>query len=143
MKLPEEKILHYIRVHHQMTISVIHNNESWSANCFYVFDDEEISLIFVSDPKTRHASGFIETSKVSGTISDVTENIIEIKGIQFSGVVESLENEELKISRKKFTRKFPLAKIKQIKFWKIKLDYIKMTDNKLLFASKTSWLRVV
>lgn len=138
---PDEKILHYLRVHFQMTISVIHNNESWSANCFYVFDDEEISLIFVSDSKTKHASGFIENPIVSGTISDVTESIVDIKGIQFKGVVESLENEELIISRKRFTQKFPLAKIKQIEFWKLKLDYLKMTDNKFLFASKTCWQR--
>lgn len=140
---PNLKILDFLKSHYQMTVSVVLNGESWSANCFYVFDENDISLVFLSDKETKHAQGFLNNSLVSGTIADLTENISEIKGVQFLGEVSLIKKNELKSFKQKFIFRFGLVKLLNIEFWKIKLTYVKMTDNKLVFSSKTHWKRDV
>lgn len=138
----QKKIISFLKKNHLMTLSVIFEASSWSANCFYVLDDENMNLIFVSEQSTKHALGFIDNPIVSGTISKSTNRISLIKGIQFLGKVEKLINLELENGRKKFLNKFPLAILNDdITFWKLGLNYIKMTDNKIFFGSKTYWQR--
>ncbi|PIV62765.1 MAG: hypothetical protein COS14_01630, partial [Bacteroidetes bacterium CG02_land_8_20_14_3_00_31_25] len=46
---PEKRIVDFIKKHHVLTLATKSENELWCANCFYVYDEEENSLIFTSD----------------------------------------------------------------------------------------------
>jgi uncharacterized protein len=138
--LPEE-IRNFICSHHAMSIAVCNEGKPWSATCYYAFDEERLRLIFVSDVLTRHIQGILQNSSVSGTISNDERNVLLIQGIQFTGKGSPVDEIYIPIARKLFLKKFPIAVLKKLTLWYIEIDYVKMTDNKVMFASKTHWKR--
>jgi uncharacterized protein YhbP (UPF0306 family) len=140
-QFPEE-IRNFIRSHHAMSIAVCHEGKPWSATCYYAFDEQNLRLIFVSDVTTKHIQGIMKSSRISGTISNDERNVLLIQGIQFTGEANATDEIYTPIARNLFLKKFPIAVLKKLTLWQIEIDYVKMTDNKVLFAAKTHWKRI-
>jgi uncharacterized protein len=138
--LPKE-ILNFLLSYHAFSLAVIHNDRPWSATCYYAFDPENIRFIFVSDMKTQHATAMQQNNCVSGTVSNDEKNIILIQGVQFTGNVYPAEGDYARRAKKLFLRKFPVAIFKKLTLWFIEPEYVKMTDNIHVFATKTHWKR--
>ncbi len=136
-----EEMYEFLQKHHTMSLAVNIQNASWSFTCFYVFDREAQRFIFVSDTDTRHISAIETNNRVSGTVSNKESNVFQILGIQFTGRVYRAEGSYLSSSRKEFIKKFPVARLKKLQLWYVEIDYAKMTDNTILFASKSHWER--
>jgi len=134
-----KQICTFIQKHHVLSVSVLHDNEVWAANCFYVFLPDKNGLVIVTDTATKHGMAFIQNNHIAGTISNNQKQIIRIKGVQFQGVVRELQGEELKKAQKLFVNKFPFAKIGAVTLWIIELYKIKMTDNSIIFSHKYLW----
>jgi uncharacterized protein YhbP (UPF0306 family) len=135
----DERIVKFFRKHHVLTIATTVNNEPWCANCFYVYLEEENALVFTSDADTRHGKEFIINPRVSGSVVLETMVIGKIRGIQFSGMVSLAEGDLLDKARRKYLLRFPMAALMNTHLWIVKLDYIKMTDNRLGFGKKVVW----
>lgn len=135
----ETRIIEFINEHHVLTIAVSNNNTPYCANCFYVFSKENNMLVFTSDKKTRHISDTNSNNIVAGSIVLETKQIGKIQGIQFNGKIIELEGELLSKLNKKYLIKYPYAILAKTTMWGIKLDYIKMTDNRLGFGKKLIW----
>jgi uncharacterized protein YhbP (UPF0306 family) len=57
-KMIDPRIVKFFRKHHVLTIATSVDNEPWCANCFYVYLEEEDSLVFTTGGDTRHGKEF-------------------------------------------------------------------------------------
>lgn len=135
----DRRITRFFRKHHVLTIATSVNNEPWCANCFYVYLEEENSLVFTTDAGTRHGREFMENPNVSGSVVLETLMVGKIRGIQFSGKVYEPVGESLSIAKSSYIRRFPIASLMDTRIFMVKLSYIKMTDNRLGFGKKLIW----
>jgi len=135
----EKRITEFIHEHHVLTLAVSNNNIPYCANCFYIYSDDDEMLIFTSDKETRHIYDTEDNKNVAGSIVLETKQIGKIQGIQFNGELIELEGDLLKKANRKYLKKYPYAILAKTTMWGVKLNYIKMTDNRLGFGKKLIW----
>jgi len=135
----DSKVIEFFRKHHVLTIATTVENEPWCANCFYVYLEEENSLLFTTDLDTRHGKEFIKNPVVAGSVVLETMVVGKIQGIQFQGIVSEPEGELLSKAKWAYLKKFPPAVLMDTHLWVVKLTIIKMTDNRLGFGKKLIW----
>jgi hypothetical protein len=80
-------------------------------------------------------------NKVSGNIVLETKVIGNIQGIQFSGKMEKAIGDEHNEVWKIYMKRFPFAILTKTELWTIRLDFVKLTDNRLGFGQKINWYR--
>ena len=137
--LPEKRIVDFINEHHVLTLATVVENNPWCANCFYIYLEDENCLVFTSDDKTKHVQDVNANPNVGGSVVLETKTVGKIQGIQFRGTMErpakAIENKV----KKAYLKKFPYAVLMKTSLWVLKLNYIKMTDNRLGFGKKLIW----
>lgn len=138
-KVMDKKIVRFFRKHHVLTIATTVNDEPWCANCFYVYLEEENSLVFTSGMETRHGKEFLKNPLVAGSVVLETMVVGKIRGIQFQGLISVAEGDLLSKVKKGYLKRFPIAALMDTHLWIVKLTYIKMTDNRLGFGKKLIW----
>ena len=139
MNTVDKRIIKFIQQHHVLTLATTKNNIPWCCNCFYTYVQEDNMLVVLSDKGTRHVDECIENINVAGSIVLETSIIGKIRGIQFTGIMIELKDDELKLARKAYLFKFPYALLTKTIVWGIKIQHIKMTDNRLGFGEKIYW----
>ena len=135
----DKRIIDFIQEHHLLNLSTSKENIPYCCNVFYVYDKGRNSFIFSSDTTTKHAQDFIENPQVAGTIALETKDVEKIQGVQLLGTITELKAEELNNATKQYLKEFPYAEKMKLHLWKMKLTFIKMTDNKLGFGKKLIW----
>ena len=141
MEQPDKKIIDFLRKHHVMTLSTCVDQQPWCANCFYAFDSEKMSLIFTSGFGTRHIKEAMQNRKVAGNVVLETSVVGKIQGIQFSGELILPEGELANQVNSIYLKRFPFAVLMNTNLWELRIDYAKMTDNRLGFGKKLIWER--
>jgi uncharacterized protein YhbP (UPF0306 family) len=139
MHKPEKRITEFIRQHHVLTLSTCAFGKSWSANCFYAYMEDENMLVFTSDENTKHIQDVKINPEVSGSIFLETKIVGKIQGIQFTGIMSEPEGDLFRRARHYYLKKFPFAALMNTTLWVLKINYIKMTDNRLGFGKKLIW----
>ena len=135
----DDRVVKFFKRHHVLTVATCVNGEPWCANCFYVYIEEQNALVFTTDPDTRHGKEFRENTLVAGSVVLETPVIGKIRGIQFQAVVSEPQGEDLKLARKTYLKRFPVAMLMETHLWIAELTFIKMTDNRLGFGKKLIW----
>jgi len=135
----DSRIIKFFRKHHVLTIATSSGNEPWCANCFYVYMEEENSLVFTTDADTRHGMEFLQNPLVAGSVVLETMIIGKIRGIQFQGIVSEPQDDLLRKAKSAYLKRFPVAALMDTRLWVVKLTFIKMTDNRLGFGKKLIW----
>ncbi len=139
----DNRIIRFFRKHHVLTIATAVDNQPWCANCFYVYFEEDNSLVFTTGTDTRHGQEFLKNPLVAGSVVLETFVVGKIRGIQFQGIVSEPGEELLARVKTLYLRRFPVAVLMDTHLWHLKLNYIKMTDNRLGFGKKIVWEREV
>ncbi|MCD6355421.1 MAG: pyridoxamine 5'-phosphate oxidase family protein [Prolixibacteraceae bacterium] len=139
MNIPEKRIVDFINAHHVLTLATCSENNPWCANCFYTYLPDENCFVFTSDDDTKHVKDVGENLKVAGSVVLETKIIGKIQGIQFRGVMEKPAQNQMIKAKKAYLKKFPYAALMKTSLWVLKLNYIKMTDNRLGFGKKLIW----
>jgi len=134
-------IVAYLKKQHVLSMCVGDAQSLWCANCFYALNEAEMSVYVLTDHNTRHGALLAQYRHVAGTISDQTITVSLIKGAQYSGEMTELTGAEAQEARKIYTSRFPLAKLASTPIWRLTFDEVKLTNNKLGFGTKLSWLR--
>ncbi len=138
----DRRIIKFFRKHHVLTIATSVDNEPWCASCFYVYLEEENTLVFTTDLSTRHGQEFLKNSRVAGTIALETMIIGKIHGIQFQGAISEPEGEMEAKAKNAYLKRFPVAMLMDTHLWVVNLTHIKFTDNRLGFGKKLVWNRL-
>ncbi len=137
----EARIKAYITSNKVFTLATSIDNKPYCANCFYVFDEANNLLIFLSDNVTQHIKEAIENKQVAGSIFNGETTIVKIQGIQFTGDFITPDKNQAELFYDLYYKKYPFAKAKPSPIWGIQLNWIKMTDNTLGFGKKLLWER--
>lgn len=132
-----DKIETFIKNHHLLTLATVHQR-LWCCSMFYAYDPKEGAFIVASDLQTEHMGNVAINSTVAGTVALETKIVGKIQGIQFSGVMETAEEDE---DKEHYFSRFPYARVMNPTLWKIRLGEIKMTDNTFGFGKKLIWKR--
>ena len=141
MVKPEPKIAAFLSKHHVMTLSTCVDQQSWCANCFYAFNPDNMSLIFTSDFDTRHIREGLQNSFVAGNVVLETSVVGKIQGIQFTGRLILPQGEVAELANSTYLKRFPFAALMSTNLWVFRIEYAKMTDNRLGFGKKLIWER--
>lgn len=137
----EKKIVEFLANNKVLTMATSIDDIPYCANCFYVFDEKNRVLIFLSDDSTRHIGEAIKNKHVAGTINTEVTTVAKIQGVQFTGEFIIPTKEEGKQFYAIYYDKFPFARAKPSMVWGIQLLTVKMTDNTLGFGKKLMWNR--
>ena len=130
------KIAAFIAKHHVMSLATSYEDELSVCSLFYAYNEEQKVFIVASAQETTHIQHIQKNSKIAGNILLETNTIGEIRGVQFRGEFIELDEQDLKLE---YFKKFPYALALKPKLWQIKVDYFKMTDNRLGFGKKIIW----
>jgi uncharacterized protein YhbP (UPF0306 family) len=135
----DKRIVDFIQKHHLLTLSTSKDNTPYCCNIFYVYDKGRNSFIFSSDTSTKHAQDFIANQNVAASIALETKTVGKIQGLQLLGEVNELNGEKLKKASKQYLKAFPYARLMGTNLWEMKLNFVKMTHNRLGFGKKLIW----
>lgn len=137
----DNRIIRFLKKHHTMALATSRDNIPWCCSCFYVYNDKEIKFIINSDVNTRHVAEFIDQSDVSGAVALETLAVGKIQGVQFSGTIMKINEDDYEHARKTYIRRFPVAALTELTLWCVEINYIKFTHNQLGFGKKIIWQR--
>ena len=137
-----------------LTLSTFSAQGSWTAHCFYAWISDSQSIVFTTDPETRHGREMLLNPCVSGGIMLETKVIGKIRGIQLTGRAfpcrpgesgNPTSDNGILVSeseaRLAYLKRFPFALAVKLDLWVLTIDYVKMTDNRLGFGKKLEWRR--
>ncbi|WP_241622392.1 YhbP family protein [Rosenbergiella australiborealis] len=133
--------LDYLARQHVLTLCTYSGDECWAAHCFYALDRENISFWLMTEPSTCHGRLMVASPQVVGTVSEQTESVSTLQGVQFRGEIVLAEGEDYQRGLAAYQQRFPIAKKKIAPLWVLRLDTLKMTDNSLGFGTKLHWQR--
>jgi uncharacterized protein YhbP (UPF0306 family) len=119
-----------------MSLATSYEDELSVCSLFYVYNEDSKVFVVASSLETTHIHHILKNSKIAGNILLETHNVGEIKGLQFKGEFRELQDKALKLQ---YFKKFPYALALNPTLWQIKVDYFKMTDNRLGFGKKLIW----
>ena len=139
MQFPEKRIVDFIKEHHVLTLATCEDSNPWCANCFYVYLEDENCFVFTTDDETKHARDSEKNPNVAGSVVLETNTVGKIRGVQFCGIMERPSKELKSKTKKAYLKRFPYAALMKTSLWIVKLNYIKMTDNRLGFGKKLIW----
>lgn len=134
-----DRIIKFINKHHLLSLATQDKHGPWCCSCFYVYLPRENIFVVTSDYDTKHIQNLDNSINVSGTIALETKIIGKIRGIQFTGVMKELAGEKLKIAKRAYLKRFPVAIAMKTTLWEISPNLLKMTDNRLGFGKKLIW----
>jgi len=137
MQEPLKKIEAFLAEHHLLSLATSQNNIPYSASLFYAYDSEVKTFIVASDPKTTHIQNVLANAHVSGTVALETDEVGKIRGLQFTATMQMATKQEGIL----YFKVFPYARVMNPQLWVMKLEKIKMTDNRLGFGKKLKWTR--
>ncbi len=126
---------------HVVSWCVASRGELWCANAFYIYDPQQVAFYILSDDHTRHSQMTGLQASVAGTVNSQPKTVALIRGVQFTGEIRRMEEEESAGPRAQYNRRFPVARMLSAPMWEIRLTEIKFTDNTLGFGKKLHWLR--
>lgn len=141
MKPLPSDIRQFIAGHHVVSLACRHEEDFWVASCFYLFDETQLRLIILTNSTTRHGSLMSRNPQIVGTIAGQPNEIREIEGVQFSGTVKQLDEQQQAVVLPLFYAKHQITTPIPSEVWEIVPDYIKYTSNKITFAQKQEWFR--
>ena len=134
------KIAFFINEHHVLSLATTDGKELSACSLFYSYIKEELAFIVASSDNTTHIQHIKKNNTIAGNILLETKSVSKIQGLQFRGEMSVLEDLELSNA---YFNDFPHAKLMHPKLWKIKVNYFKMTDNRLGFGKKIIWPEVL
>ncbi|MDI1354489.1 MAG: hypothetical protein PSX36_06210 [bacterium] len=140
MKEIQENIKKFLNANR--VASVCFNNdkdEPYCISCFFVYNEEQDTLIFKSSFGSSHDKVVQTTALVAGTVLPEKFDILKIRGIQFTGQILQANHPHVLAHTSMYYKKYPAGLVMPGYIWTVKLQYIKFTDNTLGFGNKTIW----
>ena len=130
------KINLFLKEHHVLSLATKDNDMLSVCNLFYAYSENITSFVVASSDDTLHIEHIKKNFNVAGSVVLETKTVGKIQGVQFRGKFTLLEDDKLK---KLYIKTFPYALALRPKLWQIKIDFFKMTDNRLGFGKKLIW----
>lgn len=136
-----EKIKDFIRKQHLLSLSVIEKDSSllevYSASCYYVFDEENLCLLFKSAQDSKHIQLCTLNPKVGVIIAKDSKNLGNIQGLQ----IKAFFKQTTQAQKNLYYATYPFARLGKGEIFALEILWAKYTDNKLLLSEKLIFVR--
>ncbi len=121
-----------------------------AAAVFYAVDDD-LTLYFLSEPKTLHAQHIGAGARVAATIEENNQDWKSIQGLQLHGWAAPCAGEEEEHARAVYAARFPFVAraetlagpLSRARYYQITPTWMRLIDNTLGFGHKEEWWREV
>ena|ERR1043166_6909682 len=110
-------------------------------SCFYAFNSKEGLLYFKSSASSKHSELISKNPVIAGTILPDKLKVLQVKGIQFEGIVLPKDHFLARQASQAFHKQHPIALVMPGEVWIIQIAAIKMTDTSMGFGKKVYWNR--
>ena len=110
-------------------------------SCFYAFNSKEGLLYFKSSASSKHSEIISKNPVIAGTILPDKLKVLQVKGIQFEGIVLPKDHFLARQASQSFHKQHPIALAMPGEVWIIQIAAIKMTDTSMGFGKKVYWNR--
>jgi uncharacterized protein YhbP (UPF0306 family) len=84
----DEEIKSFLAAHHVMSLATCGAAGAHAANLFYACD--ELALVWVSEPDTRHSQDIEVDSRVAATVAPDYSDFAAIRGVQIAGAARRI-----------------------------------------------------
>jgi hypothetical protein len=134
------RILVYIAAHNTGSLATERDGMPWATSLFYANDD--FTLYFLAEPKTRHVQNVAQNRRVAVTISEDYPHWRLIQGVQIEGHCEEITHPiELVKAGSIYNAKFPCmgelrhvpkelgAAMAKVRLHKITPTWVRFIDN--------------
>ncbi len=134
----DKKIVKFIGRHHVLTLSTVGaDGAPYCCNAFYSFDEGREALIFASNDDTLHVEHMLSCPMVAASIVLETKVVGKLQGLQITGRVSRGDEAD----RTSYIAAFPYAAVMPLSLWRLDMEFVKLTDNRLGFGKKLIWRR--
>lgn len=137
----QKRIFSFIQKKFLCTLCCTHNNKPWANAFYYVFDEENQRLIYVTGEQTYHSKIMKENPNIAGTIFTPTRFHPSLQGIQFTGKAKLLLGEEAEVAKALYKKEYSHELIDKLSIWEAKLEYVRLIDNSLGLFATLEWKR--
>lgn len=140
----DEKIIRFIEKQKCATVCCVDEQiNPYCFSCFYGFNKKEGVLYFKSQAISKHIGIILKNPIIAGTIMPDRLNLLQIRGVQFEGIVLSMDHLLAKQATAIFHKQNPVAIAIPGEVWAIQLTKIKMTDSSIGFGKKIYWSKEI
>ncbi|NOZ71473.1 MAG: pyridoxamine 5'-phosphate oxidase [Chloroflexi bacterium] len=144
------RIQRFLEEHNTLSLATVDSEGvPFACSLFYTFGPD-LTLYFLSDPKTAHAQHLKDGAAVAATIAHDNQEWQTLQGLQLRGVaLPCSEPDEEEIARDLYNKRFPfIAKAEVLagplgraRYYKIVPTWIRLIDNRRGFGHKEEWRR--
>jgi len=134
-------ILEFVAAQHVLGLATLADGEPWAASCFYALHAAGGALLILTSDDTRHGAAMRAEPRVAGTIAGQPRSVASIRGLQFQALARCLDGAAADEAMALYVRRHPIARLHRAPIWRLELQALKYTDNRLGFGSKLQWRR--
>lgn len=134
-----KRVVDFIKKQYLFTLAYTENNLPWANAFYYVFDEKENRLIYITGDQTHHAKVLRNNSRVAGTIFVPTKFVPSLQGVQFTGRSSQLFSTQAEQARALYKTEYSHHLIDQLTVWQVELEYVRLVDNSLGLFSTIEW----
>lgn len=143
------RLKQFLAAHTTLTLATLAEDGRPQAAPLFYAETDDLSLIFISEPKVRHSQNVARDGRVAATIYAHGQQWQTIRGVQLEGTCAALSGKEANAAQAVYLAKYPfiatnllLAKLFQkIIFYKISPTWLRLIDNSRGFGHKEEWRR--
>lgn len=132
----DKKIIDFIAEHHVLTLATYNGEMVSACSLFYAYEPSLNSFVAASSFDTTHIQNILKNPKIAGNILLETKSVGKVQGLQFRGEMAECVEQDL---TNLYFKTFPYARAMMPKLWQIKMEWCKLTDNRLGFGKKLIW----
>ncbi|MCK3654693.1 hypothetical protein A4G19_02605 [Pasteurellaceae bacterium Macca] len=135
----QKRISSFLHKKYLLTLCCCENDQPWANAFYYVFDEENYRLLYVTSDQTHHGKVIRNNPQVAGTIFIPTRFHPSLQGIQFTGKSQVLHGEAQKIARELYKKEYSHELIDQLPIWEVSLEYVRLIDHSLGLFGTMEW----
>ncbi len=144
------RFLTFLQAHNTLSLATIDANGQPHACALFYACGPDLTLYFLSDPRTTHAQHLKDGAHVAVTIENNNQHWQEIQGLQMHGVAYPCsEPDEEEIARLLYRQRFPMidwvemlaVPLHRARYYKIVPTWMRLIDNRKGFGHKEEWRR--
>ncbi len=138
------RIQRFMEAHTTLSLATLSPDGRPHAASLFFAEDENLSMIFVSEPSVLHSRNIESHPLVSATIAADQQDWRSIRGVQLAGECGLLQEADVQAAWAVYTAKFPFIvrdeplnrRLRASGFYRIRPTWIRLIDNARGFGFK-------
>jgi uncharacterized protein YhbP (UPF0306 family) len=138
------RVQRFLAAHTTLTLATVGADGRPQAAPLFFAEAEDLSLVFISEKKSRHSRNIARDGRVAATIYADGQQWQTIKGLQMEGECRALSGQEAKEARATYLAKYPFigenkllaAMLPLVAFYRLSPAWLRLIDNSQGFGHK-------